>query len=101
MATKTKARAGRGRARRPRFHAPPQPQIIDLGRSVDVPVRKASVEEIVLSLVDGTKLHLKPVVMGIQRSTERYNPLGEPIYQVNVAVLVQTKVPPKLKRKPK
>jgi len=40
-------------------------------------------------------------VMGIQRSTQKYNQLGEPVYQVNVAVLVQTKVPPRLKRKSK
>lgn len=74
---------------------------MDLGRRVEVSVRKRSAEKIVLTLSDGTELHLQPVVMGIERSEENFNPLGEPIYQINVSMMVQTKVPDRLKVKPK
>lgn len=90
------------RRRRPRVDTvAPSPQLIDLGRKVEVTVRKASAEKLVLSLSDGTELHLRPLVAGIERSLEKYNPAGEPIYQVNVALMVQAKVPPRLKRKSK
>ena len=80
---------------------PPAPQFVDLGRKIDVKIKKASAEEILLTLSDGTTLHVRPIVIGIERSLEKYNALGEPIYQINVGMVLQTKVPPKLKRKPK
>jgi hypothetical protein len=77
----------------------PTPQLIDLGKSVPVTVKKASAEEIVLTLSDGTKLQLKPVVMGIERSVEKFNPMGDPIYQINVGIMIMPRVPRKLKQK--
>ena len=52
-----------------------------------------------MSLSDGTKVQLKPVVMGIERSLGKYNPLGDPIYQINIGMLLVTTVPRKLKKK--
>jgi len=78
--------------------APPVPPI-DLGRKVAVATKKASAEEIVLTLTDGTKLQLKPLIFGIERSLEKYNPQGDPIYQVNVALVIQPIVPRRLKRR--
>ena len=75
------------------------PPVVDIGRTVEVKVKKVSAESIVLTLSDGTSLLLKPVIMGIARSAKMYNPLGEPIYQINVGLMIQTKVPPRLKRK--
>jgi hypothetical protein len=75
------------------------PPLIDLGRKVSVSVKKATAEDIRLTLSDGTNLILRPIVAGIERSIEKYNPSGEPIYQINVALIVQTEVSKKLKRK--
>jgi hypothetical protein len=66
---------------------------------VAVSVKKASPESIELSLSDGTKLELKPIVLGIERSLEKYNPTGDPIYQVNIGLMISPKVPKKLKFK--
>jgi hypothetical protein len=75
------------------------PQPVDLGHSVSVTVKKSYPESIELLLSDGTKLELKPVVLGIDRSTEKYNPTGDPIYQLNIGIMISTKVPKKLKLK--
>lgn len=74
-------------------------QAVDLGRKVSVAVKKTSVDEVVLTLMDGTKMRLKPLIVGVERSLEKYNPDGTPVYQVNVALVVQTDVARKLKRK--
>jgi hypothetical protein len=79
----------------------PIPQLIDLGASVPVSVKSASANEIVLTLSDGTKMRVKPVVMGIARSTEKFNATDEPIYQFNVGMMIVTDVPKRLKKRPR
>ena len=95
-----KKAARRGRRRVSTVALPPPP-LIELGRTVEVTVKKASAEKIVLHLSDGSVLDLRPMVVSIERSVEKYNQAGDPIYQVNVALLVQPKVPRRLKRKSK
>jgi len=97
VAKKRSVRA-KGRKQSPSIVGPPQP--VDIGRSVTVSVKKASAESIELSLSDGTKLDLKPIVLGIERSTEKYNPTGDPVYQINIGLMISPKVPRKLKFKP-
>lgn len=75
----------------PAFHVP-------LGKTVPVSVKSATAEEIVMTLSDGTKLHIRPVVMTIERSLSKYNPAGDPLYQFNVGMMVVTNVPKRLKR---
>ena len=79
----------------------PGQQLIDIGRSVALTIKKASAEEIILTLSDGAVVHVRPVVVGIERSKEKYNALGEPIYQLNLGLVLHTKVPQKLKKKMK
>jgi len=70
-----------------------------MGRKVSVTVKRASAEQIVYTLSDGTKLTLRPVLMNIERSLSKYNPLGDPIYQLGTGLIMQTVVPKKLKKK--
>jgi hypothetical protein len=76
-------------------------QPVDIGRTVTVSVKKVSPESMELTLSDGTKLDLKPIILGIERSAEKYNPMGDPIYQVNIGLMISPKVPRKLKFKPR
>lgn len=78
--------------------APPAPLPVDLGKRVSLTVKKASGEELVYTLSDGTKLRLKPVIMGIERSVNKYVQSGDPLYQINAGLIVQTIVPKRLKR---
>ncbi len=39
--------------------------------------------------------------MEVKRSRDRYNGLGEPIYQIKTALLIETKVPKKFLKKSK
>jgi hypothetical protein len=70
-----------------------------MGRTVSVTVKRASAEQIVYTLSDGTKLTLRPVLMNIERSLNKYTPLGDPIYQLGTGLMMQTVVPRKLKKK--
>ena len=53
----------------------------------------------VYRLVDGTTIKLKPTVIKILKS-EAYNDIGEPIYIVKSANLLDTEVPENLRKKP-
>jgi len=78
----------------------PQPApLLDLGPTVSLVVKKASAEDIVYTLSDGSKLKLRPIIFDVRRSLNKYNPAGEPIYQVQTGLIVQTEVPKRLKRK--
>jgi len=72
-----------------------------MGRTTEVKVKHASADEIVYTLSDGTKLRLRPLIMRIDRSLSRFNPSGEPIYQVQTGTILITEVPRRLKRKKK
>jgi hypothetical protein len=72
---------------------------VDMGKKVSVKVKSSSADEIVYTLSDGTKLTLRPVLMNIERSLNKFNPLGDPIYQLGTGLVMQTVVPKKLKRK--
>jgi hypothetical protein len=37
--------------------------------------------------------------MGLERSVEKFNPMGDPIYQINVGIMIMPRVPRKLKQK--
>lgn len=97
MAVRKKARRG-GRAAGTTV-IPTTPPLIPLGRKVAVSVKKVSAEEIVYTLSDGTKLKLRPVLVNIERSLSKYNPLGDPIYQIGTGLILQTEVPKRLKRR--
>lgn len=73
--------------------------LVDMGKKTEVKIKKASVDEIVYMLDDGTKLRLRPVIALAERSLNRYTPQGDPLYQINVGLIIQTDVPRKLKRK--
>jgi hypothetical protein len=79
--------------------SPPVMPLIEMGKKVGVKVKSSSTEEIVYTLSDGTKLHLRPILANVERSLEKFNPTGDPLYQVAAALLIHTVVPKKLKRK--
>lgn len=99
MTLAAKRKASR-RKQAPTLPLPP-PTFVDIGKTVEVTVRKASAETVDLTLSDGTVLQVRPVVMNVVRSKEKFNPLGEPIYNVNIGMVIHTKVPPRLRRKKK
>jgi hypothetical protein len=80
---------------------PPIAALVPMGKSVSVKIVKASADEIVYTLSDGTRLRLKPIVASVDRSLEKYNALGEPLYQINAGMFLQTIVTKKLMRKVK
>lgn len=69
-----------------------------MGRTTEVKVKKSSNEEIVYTLTDGTKLRVRPIIIRIDRSLNKFNPAGEPIYQIQLGSMIQTDVPRRLKR---
>ena len=98
VATK-KAKRRKAAAVNPIAHPVPGP--IDLGRTVSVTVKKGADPEIIMRLSDGAELKLKPVIMSIERSRDRYNVAGEPIYQIQAGFGIHVNVPKSLKRKVK
>ena len=80
---------------------PPVAPLIDLGKTVSVTVKNFTAEDITYSLSDGTKLKLRPVIISIDRSTQKFNPSGEPIYQIQAGIIMQPIVAKKLKQKAK
>lgn len=81
--------------------AAPAPPLIDLGRTEAVTVKKGADDEINMTLSDGAKLKMKPIIMGIERSLGKYNPAGEPVYQIQAGFAIHISVPKRLKRKVK
>lgn len=97
MATKRRRRA---KSKSPAIETvAPFGPTIDLGPSVKLTVKKATAEEIQYSLSDGSTVRLRPVIMGIERSKDKFNQSGEPIYQMQMGIVLHTDVPKKLKRK--
>jgi hypothetical protein len=73
--------------------------LVDLGKRVSVAVKKYSADFLECTLDDGTVFQIKPMIMGVERSLEKYNQLGDPIYQVQAGIMINTVVPKRLKRK--
>lgn len=93
MAAKKAAKKAKGKVA-----GAPAAGMIDLGRTVTVSTKKFSVQEVLVTLSDGTKLQMRPVLMNIQRSLDRFNPNGDPIYQIQAGLVMNTLVPKKLKK---
>ncbi len=95
------AKAKKKRSRLPAASDAPTGDAINLGRSVDLTVTKFNVEAAEIKLSDGASLKIRPIIMEVKRSRDRYNGLGEPIYQIKTALLIETKVPKKFLKKSK
>jgi hypothetical protein len=74
------------------------PPVVDVGQTVQVSIKSANQSEAVFSLSDGTVLHANILLTAIERSLEKFNPNGEPIYQITAGLMLKTVVPKKLKR---
>jgi len=99
-ATKRKKRIKKRRRLAAKSSIPPTaPGLLPMGQSVEVKVTKASADEIVYTLSDGTRLRVRPLIIRIDRSLNHYNPTGEPLYQVQAGTIVQTDVPKRLKKR--
>ena len=101
MANKKRARRRRRAAQSVLPVIPTPPPLIPLGRTVPVTITRGGDQEVTLSLSDGTKVKMKPVILSIERSLSKYNTMGEPIYQMQAGFVMQLTVPRKLKRKVK
>jgi hypothetical protein len=53
------------------------------------------------TLNDGTVVRTKAALLDVQLAKGKYNSQGEPIYFVKTGILIHTRVPKKLYRKPK
>lgn len=67
--------------------------------TVSVEVRQADEKWSEFALADGTRLRVKPIVSVVKRSTEQYNQSGDPIYQIQAALVIQTDVHKRLKKR--
>ncbi len=84
------------RVKGPSIYTPPP---VDLGKTVKVGAKPLGSEEVVFRLEDGTKLHVRVVLTSVERSKLKFNPNGDPIYQIHAGMLLRTDVPKSLKRK--
>ena len=94
MASKVKAK--KSRPKQPKLFHPP---VADIGLAISVEVKKTSEHWSEYVLADGTTLRVKPVISVVKRSSEHYNQFGDPVYQIQAAMIIQPDVPSKLKRK--
>lgn len=53
----------------------------------------------IAKLADGTELELRTLVVDVQRSLNRHDAQGDPVYQVGTAQVIKARVPKKLKRR--
>jgi hypothetical protein len=51
------------------------------------------------TLTDGTVIRAKAVVLEVKKMTDQYTPDGEPIYELQLTMVNQTRVPDNLKKK--
>jgi hypothetical protein len=87
----------------PPMPAPNVPQI-QLGydpkgprESIDIVGSKDGWSE--FTLADGTILRTKAVVLDVKKMVGQYNPEGEPIYEMQLTMVSQSRAPEKLKKK--
>lgn len=78
-----------------------QPRFFDVGQTVPIEVKKANEQISEYKLSDGTTMTLKNIILGVKRAVGKYNQEGDPIYLVNAGLVVNTKVPARLKFKGK
>lgn len=83
-------------ADRPSLFKPP---VADIGKTVSIPIKSTKEAESIFTLSDGTTLYARVVITEIQRSKTKYQPNGEPIYQVGGGIALRADVAKKLKRK--
>ena len=84
---------------------PPSPQIgIQLSydprgpkESVDIVSSKDGWSE--YTLADGTVIRAKAVVLDVKKMTGQYSPEGEPVYELQMTMINQSRVPDHLKKK--
>lgn len=50
------------------------------------------------TLADGTTLRVRPVVVEVVRLVGQYDPNGDPLYQAKTALIVDAKIPTRLKK---
>jgi hypothetical protein len=101
MAKTDAKKLGAKKRRRDRSGGPSlfTPPVIDIGRTLPVSSTPTKDEESVFTLSDGTKLYARVAITSVERSREKYNPNGEPIYQIQAGIILRTEVARSLKRK--
>ena len=68
-------------------------------RIVDVDIKSTDENWSTYKLGDGTVIRARPVIVEAKRREGEYNAQGDPIYNLEIAVVVSAKVPKKLKQK--
>jgi hypothetical protein len=95
-----KKRRARKRARKkaatPSLFTPP---IMDVGQTAAVSVTPTRDEESIFTLSDGTKVYARVLISSVERSKEKYNPNGDPVYQIQAGIILRVEVSKNLKRK--
>ena len=64
--------------------------------SVDIESSKDGWSE--YTLVDGTVIRAKAVVLDVKKMVGQYNADGEPVYELQLTMVNQTRIPDKLKK---
>lgn len=86
-------------SKKPKKSQPSNSDILDPSDSKLVDAKEAKEQWSEYKLVDGTTLLLRPVLLEVRRLNKQYTPNGDPIYQVKSTVVIDTRIPSKLKRK--
>ena len=68
---------------------------------IPVEVREAKEPWSEYHLEDGATLRVKIVLLQISRHPDKFTPDGEPVYEVKIAPVINTKAPEALRRKGK
>jgi hypothetical protein len=76
---------------------PPLPALPQ-GRMKDVSVVKTKEAWNEFKLSDGTVLLVKPAIVEARRVIGQYNPDGEPLYVISIAMVTRTRAPQSLKQ---
>jgi hypothetical protein len=73
--------------------------VLDVGQTALVSVTPTRDVESTFALSDGTKIHAKVLIVSVERSKEKFNANGEPIYQIQAGIILRTEVSKNLRRK--
>ncbi len=69
------------------------------GRRIPVDIKKTTENSNEYVLADGTAMRVRTVLVGVSRIKGKFNAQGDPIYEIKGGMVVDVKVPPRLKRK--